>query len=226
MQTQKTKSISRIPEELLTISERYEKKKIRKILYLDLETMIAPRFSGEWGQILCYVARVRDTQTNKIEEFVDWRFPDLKKHMNVKKPEPYKNDLPLLEQISYLFEECDLAIGHFGRFFDFPYFKTRCWTLGRKDLVPKYHSIKFGDTWLMSKKSNKLISNKLDSIAKAFDKVKWSKTEIHPMVWQAVIAGNKKAMDYCVIHCIEDVKMLEQIHRELEHSVAIPSSYI
>lgn len=222
----KTKSLSRIPEEELTMKERYAKKKIKNILYLDLETMIAPNFSAEWGQIYCYVARMRDTQTNKVTEYVDWRFPDLKKKMDIKRPEPYKNDLPLLEQISYLLHEADLAIGHFGRFFDFPYFKTRCWSLGRKDLIPKYHATKFGDTWLMAKKSNKLISNKLDAIGKGFMNVEWQKTEVHPMIWNAIRDHNQDAMNYSVKHCVADVKMLEEIHREMEESVAIPSSYI
>jgi len=209
---------------LKNMVDRYEKKKINKILYLDLETKMSPRFSAEGSFIFCYVARMRNVKSQKSEEFYNWTFPESLKNMNVKKPIPYKNDLRLLEEISFLLKNSDMVVGHFARFFDFPFFRTRCDVLNRKDLIPTYQTIRYADTWLMYKKSRKYMSNKLEHLSKVLGKD--LKTKINPLVWESLMWKNTKAMAICLNHCRKDVQMLEMIHRKIEDSVPIPSTYV
>ena len=84
------------------MKEKYSKKGIENILYLDLETKMAPRGSAEWGMMYCFVARVRNIHSGKSKEYYDYAFPESKKDMSLEKIEPYKNDLGLAEQISWL----------------------------------------------------------------------------------------------------------------------------
>ena len=96
--------------------------------------------------------------------------------------------------------------------------------LEKTDLIPDYGTMRYGDTWKMTKKSFKLMSNSLENVSRALFENK--KTQIHPMVWEAIQSHNVQAMQECIDHCRKDVVMLEKLHVGMENFNTIPATYL
>lgn len=107
----------------------------------------------------------------------------------------------------------DEIIAHNGDNFDIKWIRTRC-IFHRIPMMPKYQTL---DTLKKSRSGFRFNSNRLDYISKFLGFEGKIKTEFD--LWKRVFNGEKKALDYMVEYCKEDVRQLESVYHEL-------SSYI
>lgn len=119
------------------------------------------------------------------------------------------NDKWLIEQFGKVLEQADVAVFHYGMYFDAPYLQTRALYHGMKPLnIPPMI-----DTWRICRKRLKLHSNRLASIAALLGVEE--KTPLDGPTWVRAMAANKKAIKYVVDHCIQDVVVLDQVYTRI-----------
>jgi uncharacterized protein YprB with RNaseH-like and TPR domain len=105
----------------------------------------------------------------------------------------------------------DILAAHNGARFDMPFLRTRMMRWG----MPPMPKPKIVDPCQILRQQFKLSSNSLDRSTSflGFN----SKSPVEGNMWlQASLDGNRKAMNYIVKHCVEDVLMLEKMVREIK----------
>ena len=109
-------------------------------------------------------------------------------------------------------------IWHYGtdRRFDLPFLRTRAtkWKLP----FMEYKSIYVSDTYPILRNKFKLHSNRLETACDFFD-IPAKKHKLNPDIWLNMITGNKKrmqkALDYILLHNVEDVKSLANLWQRI-----------
>lgn len=206
----------------VTMKERYKEAGIRYIGYLDIETS---GLTGDFDIILSYAILIRDVETGKLKiKHGIVNRADFDKAVRVQKAKTI--DKRVTQQLLDDLEGIDCLIGHWfvGKHrHDMPFIRTRALTNELKG-IPKYRSVRYGDTQKYASLLLRLHSNGLDSIAKMCN-IHVHKTQLEPEIWQNACIGVKSALDYVLDHNIKDVKITYEVHKRMEDLVAIPSTY-
>jgi DNA polymerase elongation subunit (family B) len=119
-------------------------------------------------------------------------------------------DKKLLQEFIKVANQADELVGHNGDKFDLPWIRTRC-LYHRIELFPKYTTI---DTLKLSRRQFRFNSNRLDYIASFLGIGKKIKTDFN--LWKDIVLHKcEKSMAKMIDYCKQDVKLLEQVHKEL-----------
>lgn len=119
-------------------------------------------------------------------------------------------DKKLLQEFIKVANQADELVGHNGDKFDLPWIRTRC-LYHRVQLFPKYTTI---DTLKLSRRQFRFNSNRLDYIASFLGIGKKIKTDFN--LWKDIVLNKcEKSMAKMIDYCKQDVKLLEQVHKEL-----------
>ena len=106
--------------------------------------------------------------------------------------------------------------GGFNRAFDIPFLRTRAVKWGLK--FPEHKCMYVGDTYPILRNKFKLHSNRLETACDFFD-IPSKKHKLNSDIWLMMITGNKKlmqkALDYILVHNIEDVISLEMLWKKI-----------
>lgn len=179
----------------------------RKRLYFDIETSpnIGLFWSAGYKQKIDY--------SNIIKEraiiCICYKWEDAKEVYSVSWDEN-QCDKKLLQDFIKVANEADELVGHNGDKFDLPWIRTRC-LYHRIDLFPKYITI---DTLKLSRRQFRFNSNRLDYIASFLGIGKKIKTDFN--LWKDIVLNKcEKSMKKMIDYCKQDVKLLEQVHKEL-----------
>lgn len=202
------------------MKEKYKMAGITTIGYCDIETS---GLTADFDIILSYAILVRNVQTGKtsmrygIVNSKDFEYARNKKDAKIIDRRVTQK---LLDDISDL----DCLIGHWfvGRHrHDMPFIRTRA-AINQLRGVPKYKTIRYGDTQKWSSLLYRLHSNGLQSIANMFQ-INTKKTALEPHIWVNACIGVKSALDYILKHNLKDVIITYKVHKGIEEFVPIPS---
>lgn len=121
-----------------------------------------------------------------------------------------KNDAGLVKGLYDLLDEADMAVAHFGNGHDFPFIYGRGVVHGFKPPSPVIQI----DTCKLARKKFKLLSNKLEFLAKQLGVTpKDPHSEYSGFsLWRAMMAGDSKAWEVNKRYNIGDVITLEEIY--------------
>lgn len=134
---------------------------------------------------------------------------------------PYKgksriDDSRLVLAIRDELSKYDLVVGHNSRLFDHPMLNARLAKAGYEPFRPHF----IMDTrWYLNSSSMRIGSAKLENAQKFFN-LGEEKTPISWEQWQLAGMGDKAAMDEVVVHCEQDVKVLEELYHHVLPYVA------
>jgi len=124
-----------------------------------------------------------------------------------------RDDKHLVTKLHGILSEADLLIHHNGDSFDLPIFKTRALIHGLPPLPP----IKTVDTLKVARKEFGFDSNKLGELAKRLGIP--LKADIGIAVWEAIDAGDIKAMRKMERYNVQDVVVQEAVYKKLLPSI-------
>ena len=179
----------------------------RKRLYFDIETSpnIGLFWSAGYKQKIDY--------SNIIKEraiiFICYKWEDEKQVYSLNWDKS-QSDKKLLQEFIKVANQADELVGHNGDKFDLPWIRTRC-LYHRIDLFPKYTTI---DTLKLSRRQFRFNSNRLDYIASFLGIGKKIKTDFN--LWKDIVLNKcEKSMAKMIDYCKQDVRLLEQVHKEL-----------
>ena len=129
-------------------------------------------------------------------------------------------DKKMLLKFIEIANSADEMVGHNGDRFDLAWIRTRC-LFHRINVFPVYTTI---DTLKLSRSKFKFNSNKLDYIAKYLGMGEKIKTEFG--LWKAIVLNkDKEAMAKMVKYCQQDVKLLENVYKELSVHISHKTHY-
>jgi len=129
-------------------------------------------------------------------------------------------DKKMLQKFIGVANTADELVGHNGDKFDLAWIRTRC-LFHRIDMFPTYTTI---DTLKVSRNKFRFNSNKLDYIAKYLGMGEKIKTEF--ALWKAIVLNkDKDAMTKMVKYCQQDVKLLENVYKELSLHISPKTHY-
>jgi uncharacterized protein YprB with RNaseH-like and TPR domain len=179
----------------------------RKRLYFDIETSpnIGLFWSAGYKQKIDY--------SNIIKEraiiCICYKWEDEKQVYSLNWDKS-QSDKKLLQEFIKVANQADELVGHNGDKFDLPWIRTRC-LYHRIDLFPKYTTI---DTLKLSRRQFRFNSNRLDYIASFLGIGKKIKTDFN--LWKDIVLNKcEKSMAKMIDYCKQDVRLLEQVHKEL-----------
>lgn len=160
----------------------------------DIETS---NLSADFGIILCGVVKGSGKRDKPLiirgDSFPAW------KHRR-------SCDRETVRRLRDAIDEFDVVVAHNGLKFDLPFIRTR---LARWNLRPLPEK-KIVDPLQLARNKLKMSWNSLDRLAE-FLNVN-SKSEVKGDYWiRAVMDGDRKAMNYIVDHCVQDVLTLERV---------------
>lgn len=120
-------------------------------------------------------------------------------------------DKSMLEKFVNEMKRADEIVGHNSDKFDEKWVRTRC-IFHRIPAMPKYKSF---DTLKIARKGFNFNSNRLNYIGQFLGLGEKIKTEFD--LWKRIVLKNdKKALKAMVEYCQQDVRLLEQVYKELQ----------
>lgn len=120
-----------------------------------------------------------------------------------------RDDKALVTELRDLLDTVDIAIGHNGKKFDFPYIKGRCVING----LPPMRKFQMYDTREMAKRHFGFTSTKLDDIARVLGV--GTKIPIHYETWEGCERGDPKAWKLMCTYNAHDSRLLEKVYLKL-----------
>ena len=129
-------------------------------------------------------------------------------------------DKSMLKKFIQVANMADELIGHNGDKFDLAWIRTRC-LFHRIDMFPNYITI---DTLKIARSKFRFNSNRLNYIAQYLGLGEKIKTEFD--LWKDVLLHKDKvALDKMVKYCQKDVKLLEDVWKELKNHIGAKTHY-
>jgi len=122
-----------------------------------------------------------------------------------------QDDKTLLQKFIEVANQASELVGHNGDKFDLPWIRTRC-LLHHVEMFPTYSTI---DTLKISRSKYRFPDNKLNTIAQYLGIGSKLRTE-HGLWDRVILNKEKKALDYMVKYCKQDVCLLEKVYKELK----------
>lgn len=194
-----TNDKSRLEARKLNSIRNYMLRYGEKIGFLDIE---ASNLSATFGIVLTYcIGDINGKILKRQIDFKDWYAG--------------RQDKMLMKQFIEDAKLFDRFVVHYGgdRRFDIPFLRTRAvfWGLD----FPEYKDMCISDTWVMLKNKFKLHSNRLET-ACTFYGIESKGHKMQPDIWAKLNTGNPKlwkpAMDYIMVHNVEDVVSLRELY--------------
>jgi len=158
-----------------------------RIGFLDIETS---NLSANWGFIFSYC--IKDNDTGEIIK-------------RVLSPREIKNgiyDKKLLQEFVVDCRKYQRLVGYYSSRFDIPFLRSRCVFHGLD--FPVYKELRQTDLYDIIKKKFKFHSNRLEVVAQYFG-IPAKKHKMVPSVWFKAMAGSAEALNWILVHNIEDV---------------------
>lgn len=177
-------------------------------LVLDIETTA---LEADRGVMLC-ASYISSTEPGKVKT-IRQDDPDINSEWECKRG----NDRELVKQTAALIRDHDVIIAHNGTRFDLPFVRTRClrWRLA----PPK--DVKIVDPLSIAYRKFRLRSNSLGAISDYLG-IEDRKTPLDMSVWaDAMLNGNKRAMNLIVEHCEADVRVLAGVLNHVKQFVRV-----
>lgn len=187
---------------MFLIDQRETKKKQERIGFADIE---ASNLDADFGIAYTYCIKELDGKILKRKIELD----DLHKGL-------YDKNL-----IQHFIDDCenfDRLIFHYGtnRRFDIPFLRTRAVKWGLN--FPEYKFMNISDTYPILRNNFKLHSNRLAAACDFFG-IPSKGHKLNTDIWLKMITGNKKmmkdAINYILIHNVEDVISLESLWKKI-----------
>jgi len=138
-------------------------------------------------------------------------------------------DKNLLKNFIETTEKFTRLVVHYGsdRKFDLPFLRSRAVYWGLP--FPEYKFLFVSDTYNILKNKFKLHSNRLETACDFFH-IPAKKHKLNSDIWLLMITGNpklmKKALDYIMVHNIEDVISLERLWKKISKFTRIAKTSI
>lgn len=120
------------------------------------------------------------------------------------------DDGPLCREIKQILETADMWVTYNGTKFDIPFLQTRLLANNVPVLAPRAHK----DLYYTAKFKLKLARNSLLSVQN-FLQLSNKKTPVDLRQWLKALTGGKKAQDEIILHCQNDVLVLEECYLKL-----------
>ena len=177
--------------------KRYKTGKELRLGYLDIETS---NLKASIGIMLSWAIKPRDK--GKVSGAI------------IEKEDILSGvyDGKVVELLMEELNKYDLLFTYYGTNFDIPFIRTRC--LDHDIRFPVYREISHKDLYYMVRSKLKLHNNKLATVCQ-FLGIK-GKTPVEPRLWREAMYGNEKALKEVYKHNVEDVKILEEMHKRIE----------
>jgi len=129
-------------------------------------------------------------------------------------------DKKLLQEFINVANEADELVGHNGDKFDLSWIRTRC-LLHKIDMFPTYNTI---DTLKVARSKFRFNSNRLDYIGKFLGLGQKNHTSFD--LWKDIMLKNcPTAMNTMIDYCIQDVVLLEKVHKALNNHIPAKTHY-
>jgi DNA polymerase elongation subunit (family B) len=129
-------------------------------------------------------------------------------------------DKKLLQEFISVANEADELVGHNGDKFDLSWIRTRC-LLHKIDMFPTYNTI---DTLKIARSKFRFNSNRLDYIGKFLGLGQKNHTNFD--LWKDIMLKNcTKSMKIMIDYCIQDVVLLEKVHKALNNHIPSKTHY-
>jgi len=129
-------------------------------------------------------------------------------------------DKKMLQEFIEVANEADELIGHNGDKFDLAWIRTRC-LFHDIEMFPTYVTI---DTLKVARSKFKFNSNRLDYIGKFLGLGQKIHTNFD--LWKDIMLHNdKKALNNMIDYCVQDVILLEKVHKALNNHIPAKTHY-
>jgi len=129
-------------------------------------------------------------------------------------------DKKLLQEFINVANTADELVGHNGDKFDLSWIRTRC-LLHKIDMFPTYNTI---DTLKIARSKFRFNSNRLDYIGKFLGLGQKNHTNFD--LWKDIMLKNcTKSMNIMIDYCIQDVVLLEKVHKALNNHIPAKTHY-
>jgi DNA polymerase elongation subunit (family B) len=129
-------------------------------------------------------------------------------------------DKKILQDFIKVANEASELVGHNGDKFDLAWIRTRC-LFHRIEMFPAYNTI---DTLKIARSKFRFNSNRLDYIGKFLGLGQKIHTDFN--LWKDIMLKNdKKALNKMIDYCIQDVALLEKVHKELNNHIPAKTHY-
>lgn len=168
-----------------------------KIGYLDIETT---NLNASYGRIMSYCIKEHDGDVIKNVVTQD---------EVLSKEKDKRIVIEMCEDI----KKFDRIITYFGTKFDVPFMRARSIKWGAD--FPLYKAVKHTDVYYIVKHKLKLARNSL-RVACEFFNIEAKEHRLDPEVWDNAITGDEKALDWVLLHNVEDVVCLETLYKKLD----------
>ena len=132
-----------------------------------------------------------------------------------------QDDKKLLQEFINVANTADELVGHNGDKFDLAWIRTRC-LFHNIQMFPSYNTI---DTLKVARSKFRFNSNRLDYIGKFLGLGQKNHTNFD--LWKDIMLKNcKKAMNTMIDYCIQDVVLLEKVHKALNNHIPSKTHYV
>jgi DNA polymerase elongation subunit (family B) len=129
-------------------------------------------------------------------------------------------DKKLLQDFINVANTADELVGHNGDKFDLSWIRTRC-LFHNIQMFPSYNTI---DTLKVARSKFRFNSNRLDYIGKFLGLGQKNYTNFD--LWKDIMLKNDKtAMNTMIDYCIQDVVLLEKVHKALNNHIPAKTHY-
>lgn len=175
-------------------------------VYFDIETN---GLQADFNNLLTYSFKV----ANKNEYITG----------TIKKSElRYQGDKRLVEEICHVLHTFDRVVTYYGSRFDLPFIRTKALEYGID--FPSNREVQQIDLWQTARRKLKLHSNRLISVCDILG-IK-GKSSVQPVLWRKANFGDLNALNAILKHNMNDVMVLEKVHKRLEEHVGYTRSSI
>lgn len=180
---------------------------VEKVGFLDIEST---NLKANWGYVLCYVIK---TGEGKL----------IKRTVTPKDIQKGIYDKNLMKQFCEDARKFDRLFTFYGARFDIPFLRTRCIKHGLD--FPIFKEIRHTDIYFLLRNRCNLHRKSLQVSCEFFD-IAAKGHPIKPDVWFKCMAGNKKALDYIMVHCVEDVVATKKLWEKLQNFMKLTQTSI
>jgi len=168
-----------------------------KIAIWDIE---CTNLNANYGYMLCMGYKFLGESKSHLISITD--FPAFQKNPT--------NDYYLVKAAGEVLSQCDMWVTWYGARFDVPYLQSRL-VFHKLPIMPPIAHV---DGWRIAKYKMKLNSNRLASVTGFLELEE--KTPLSGPIWIRAAAGHKQSVKYVTEHCIQDVKVLEQVYERIK----------
>jgi len=176
---------------------RIQIEKKPRIILWDIE---CTNLNANFGYMLCLGYKYLGDPKTHVISITD--FPAFRKDPT--------NDYYIVKAAGEVLSAADMWITWYGSRFDVPYIQSRL-VYHKLPILPPVPHV---DGWRIAKYKMRLNSNRLASVTGFLELEE--KTPLTGPIWIRAAAGHKPSVKYVVDHCLQDVRVLEQVYNRIK----------